>query len=100
MTTTRLFSEAGIDPEEGTVLAALWDADGASEASLAARAHVPSDAVHRLVEGLGLLGYVEPEPDGVWLTLDGFRLRTEAARYRTTVNLTVAAVPPASTRAR
>ncbi|MEM7786175.1 MAG: helix-turn-helix domain-containing protein [Bacteroidota bacterium] len=79
--THALLSNAGLDPEEGCVLAALWDADGATEASLALRAHLPPASVHGLVERLGLLGYVEvePEPAGVWLTADGFRLRTAAA---------------------
>ena len=71
--------DAGLEPGEGLVLSALWEADGASEDSLARRARVPGDAVARLVEGLGLLGYVEREAEGVWLTGDGFRLRAQAA---------------------
>ena len=70
---------AGLEPIEGLVLSALWDADGADEASLARRTRVPDAAVARLVESLDLLGYVEREPGGVWLTGDGFRLRAWAA---------------------
>jgi DNA-binding IclR family transcriptional regulator len=77
---------AGLDRAEERVLTALWEADGASEASLARRARVPTDAVARLVESLGLLGYVEREAEEVWLTGDGFRLRSRAAlrRWRAT----------------
>lgn len=67
---------AGLEPGEGLVLSALWEADGATEASLARRTHVPDGAVARLVESLDLLGYVERESEGVWLTGDGFRLRS------------------------
>ena len=81
-----LLDGAGVDGPEGLVLAALWRADGATEASLAQRTAVSVDAVHRLVETLGLLGYVEPEADGVWLTGDGFRLRNRALA-RVTVSL-------------
>ena len=70
---------AGLEPTEGLVLSALWEADGADEASLARRTRVPGDAVARLVESLDLLGYVEREAEGVWLTGDGFRLRAWAA---------------------
>lgn len=73
-----LLDAAGLDPHEGLVLSALWDADGATEASIARRTLVPDDAVARLVESLDLLGYVERETEGVWLTGDGFRLRTRA----------------------
>ena len=77
---SHLFDAAGLESSEGVVLAALWEADGATAASLAERAHVPVSVVQRLVGRLGLLGYVELTPDGIWLTDDGFRLRTEAAR--------------------
>lgn len=83
MRVSYLFAQAGLEAGEGTVLAALWEADGASTASLADRVHVSEDLVQRLVDRLGLLGYVECErepAEGVWLTTDGFRLRTEAAQ--------------------
>lgn len=73
-----ILEAAGLEPGEGLVLSALWEADGATEASLARRTRVPDGAIARLVESLDLLGYVERESEGVWLTGDGFRLRARA----------------------
>lgn len=83
-----LFDEAGLEAGEGVVLAALWEADGATTSSLADRAHVPVDVARRLVGRLHLLGYVERDSDpaeSVWLTPDGFRLRAEVAQARVAV---------------
>lgn len=75
---------AGLESPEGLVLSALWEADGATTADIARRVRTSDNAVRRLIESLDLLGYVEreAEPEGVWLTQDGFRLRERAATSR------------------
>lgn len=85
-----VLESAGLENSEGLVLSALWEADGATTIGIARRVQASADAVRRLVESLDLLGYVEreAEPEGVWLTRDGFRLRDRVAeawpavRYR------------------
>lgn len=71
-----LLGAAGLDPAEGLVLSALWEADGATATALAQRVLAPQDSVATCVESLHLLGYAEREenPDGVWLTRDGIAL--------------------------
>lgn len=79
-----MLEAAGLESTEGLVLSALWEADGATTADIARRVQTSDAAVRRLIESLDLLGYVEreAEPEGVWLTQDGFRLRERVSRNR------------------
>ena len=77
------FDIAGLDGPTFDLLAALFEADGATPDALGARVHVPREAVDGLLGTLGRLGYVEREGDAAWLTGEAFGLRRAVRRAGT-----------------
>ena len=75
-----VFGAAGLDRSAADVLAALFDADGATPAALSARAHASASTVVGALGTLRRLGYVERDGEAAWLTGAAFGLRRAVRR--------------------
>lgn len=75
-----VFGVAGLDRSAADVLAALFDADGATPAALGARAHTSAAAVVGALGTLRRLGYVERDGEAAWLTGAAFGIRRAVRR--------------------
>lgn len=71
---------AGLDGPTFRLLAALFEADGATLDALGARIHARPEAVDGLLRTLGRLGYVERDGEAAWLTREAFGLRQAVRR--------------------
>ena len=75
-----VFGDAGLDRPAADVLAALFDADGATPTALSVRVRTSPDVVAGALGTLHRLGYVERDGNAEWLTGAAFGLRRSVRR--------------------